>query len=679
MSKSASAPSVTSRTSVNRRLALIAVLFIVSAAIAYPNPANWAIAKANSFLGVSIPQINLPFVLGLDLQGGTRLEYEADLSKIDASEQADAMEGIRDVIERRVNTIGVSEPLIQTAKAGDAWRISAELAGIRDVNQAVKLIGETPILEFKEQNEEPARAITAEEQAKMTADNASTTARANAALERAKQNPADFEKIVSETTQLEEAKANGGDLGFIKDKEAYADIFEALKTDAAGTVHATVIPTERYDIIAKVEETKDAGTEVNVSHILIQFAGATNAVSTSTKEAAKARIDQIRTEVTAENFAELAKKYSEEPGANESAGSLGWFSAGAMVESFEGPALALPKGQISDVVETPFGYHIIFKADERPLKDVRVRASFFKRVIESDIVPAAEPFKNTELTGKNLSRAQLDFDPQSGAAVVSLIFDGEGAKMFAEITKRNIGKPLAIYLDGEPISVPTVNAEITGGQAVISGTFTVQEAKLLAQRMNAGALPVPIHLVSQQTVGPTLGQASVEASVKAGVVGFILVALFMILIYRLPGLLSIVALALYAALTALIFKSLPVTMTLSGIAGFILSIGMAVDTNVLVYERLKEELNDIKRPLGLALEESFKRAWSSIWDGHVTILISCAVLYWFSSSIIRGFAVTLAIGTLLSLFTAFVVTRTLLRGAARTRLAKSDWLFLKKN
>jgi protein-export membrane protein SecD len=667
-----------SRKTVKQRTALLALLFLVTAAIAYPPPANWAIGQVNRALGISIPTINLPFVLGLDLQGGTRLEYEADLSHVEESEQGDAMDGVRDVIERRVNTIGVSEPLVQTAKAGNEWRVTVELAGIRDVNEAVKLIGETPILEFKEQSDEPPRSLTEEEKKKMEADNKAAADAAKAALERAKQKPEDFETIVRETTQIEESKASSGDLGFIKGKEAYLEIFDAVKNDAAGTVHPTVISTPRYDIVAKVEESKDAGTEIHAYHLLISYAGATNSTSTATKEDARRLIETIKKQATAANFIQLSKQYSQEPGASESGGDLDWFGKGVMVEAFETPAFALAKGQISDVVESPFGYHLIYKADERPLHDVRVRASFFEKTLESDIIPPSDGFKNTELTGKNLKRAQLAFDPQTGASQVSLVFDDEGADLFAEITKRNIGKPIAIYLDGQAISVPTVNTEITGGQAVITGTFTIAEAKLLAQRMNAGALPVPITLIAQQTVGPTLGQASVDSSLFAALFGFALVALFMIALYRLPGLISIVALVLYAGISLTLFKLVPVTLTLSGIAGFILSVGIAVDANVLVYERLKEELRAGKA-IASALEEAFKRAWPSIRDGHVTVLISCAVLYWFSSSVIRGFALTLAIGTIISLFTAVVSSRTMLRFLAGTSLSKFGWIFLKKN
>jgi preprotein translocase subunit SecD len=231
-------------------------------------------------------------------------------------------------------------------------------------------------------------------------------------------------------------------------------------------------------------------------------------------------------------------------------------------------------------------------------------------------------------------------------------------------------------LDGKAISTPVVSTEIAGGRAVIQGSGNVEEAKTLARRLQAGALPVGIKLIAQQTVGPTLGADSLTKSLSAGLFGFLFVALFMILLYRLPGVVSIGALVLYAALSASAFKLIPITLTLAGIAGFILSLGIAVDANVLVFERFKEELKEGK-PLLVALEESFRRAWPSIRDGHVTVLISCIVLYGFSSSVIRGFALTLLVGTLISLFTAVVATRTFLRFLAQTGLQKYDWIFLR--
>jgi len=233
---------------------------------------------------------------------------------------------------------------------------------------------------------------------------------------------------------------------------------------------------------------------------------------------------------------------------------------------------------------------------------------------------------------------------------------------------------LAIFLDGQPISIPRVNEPILSGQAVISGSFTLQDAKLLAQRLNAGALPVPIELISQTTVGATLGNDSVQKSLVAGFWGLILVAIFMILYYRLPGLLAVKALLIYTVIILALFKLIPVTLTLAGIAGFILSIGMAVDANVLIFERLKEELR-AGRDLTTAVEQGFRRAWSSIRDSNISSLITCAILFWFGSSIIKGFALTLAIGTLVSMFSAITITRQVLRLIAKWKISHGDWLY----
>ncbi len=406
---------------------------------------------------------NKPFVLGLDLLGGTHLLYQADLSKVDSANQADAMQGIRDVIERRVNYFGVSEPLVQVSGKD---RLIVELAGVSDVNQAIKLIGETPFLEFKEQAPNAQQLID------------------------------DFNK----------------------------------------------------------------------------------------KQAA-------------------------------------------------GKATQLDQLQLNDQV-----------------------------------------FVSTGLNGKHLKKAELIFDPKTGEPQVSLQLNDEGAKLFADITKRNLGKPVAIYLDGVPISVPTVQSVITSGNAVISGKFTPDEAKLLSTRLNSGALPVPIKLISQQTIGASLGQESLAKSLKAGIYGLILVGLFMIVFYRLPGIISVVALIIYVLIVLSVYKVIPVTLSLAGIAGFILSLGMAVDANILIFARMKEELAAGKGLTG-STKEGFSRAWLSIRDSHVTTLIGAIVLYAFTTSIVKGFALTLGIGVLTSLFTAISVTRAFLVLFTGQWFESKKWLF----
>ncbi len=417
----------------------------------YPQAVNKGVDFVNKKTSLGLPHFfNMPFRFGLDLLGGTHLLYQADLSAV--TNKSDAMAGIRDVIERRVNLFGVSEPLVQVS-GND--RLVVELAGIKDVNQAIQLIGETPFLEFKEQ-----------------------------------------------------------------------------KPDAQAIIDAQ------------------------------------------------------------------------------------------------------QKGQR----------------------------------LEED------PFQSTGLNGSHLKKAELVFDPKTYAPQISLELNDEGTKLFAAITKRNLNKVVAIYLDGLPISTPVVQSEIPDGKAIISGKFTPNEAKLLATRLNSGALPVPIKLISQQTIGASLGAQSLAKSLTAGIWGLILVAAFMILFYRLPGVVSVVALMIYVLIVLSIYKVIPVTLSLAGIAGFILSLGMAVDANVLIFARMREELKAGKT-LNQATHEGFSRAWLSIRDSHITTLIGALVLYIFTTSIVRGFALTLGVGVLTSLFTATIVTRNFLNLFIGPRSEKVKWLF----
>lgn len=473
-------------------------------------------AKTNGV--VSLPlTAERPFNLGLDLQGGSHLVYEADVANIAEADRVGALEATRDVIERRVNLFGVSEPVVQVNHGiNGEYRVIAELAGIKDVEEAIKLIGETPILEFKEQiNGQP--AITIDE---------------SLGIELAPESP--------------EGNLN-------------------------------------------IEQTE---------------------------------------------------------GNNEEPAPLEWM--------------------------------------------------------------------NTELTGKHLKRATLQFNPNDGSPEVSLEFNDEGSKLFEDITARNVGKPVAIFLDGYPISVPTVNSKITGGSASISGNFSVEEAKMLVTRLNSGALPVPINLISQKTVEASLGSKSIANSLMAGLIGLLLVSLFMVIFYRLPGILSVVSLLVYGLTVLTFFKSIPivmafllvavmiglifytfnelkifngglavlfsiiglllffyaqqaVTLSLSGIAGIILSIGIAVDANILIFTRVKEEIR-LGKSVSQAVDDGFKRAWSSIRDGNVSTIITCLILMFFGTSAVKGFGTTLFIGVAVSLFSSIVITRTL------AILVLGDWL-----
>ena len=401
----------------------------------------------------------LPYRLGLDIQGGTHLVYQADLGNIQSSDYGNSMDAVRDVIERRVDLFGVAEPVVQVEKSGEDWRLIVELAGIRDINSAIRLIGETPYLEFREAR-----------------------------------------------------------------------------------------PEEERDKILEAQKNKER------------------------------------------------------------------------------------------LVEDPY-------------------------------------FIPTELTGRHVKRTEVRFDQTVFQPQISLELTDEGAIIFEELTKKNVGKQLAIYLDGSPISAPTVQEAISGGKAQITGNFTPESAKELVGRLNAGALPVPITLIVQQSVEASLGQESLNRSLQAALIGFAAVAIFMIFWYRLLGVLAVLALLLYTVLVLAIFKAIPVTVTVAGIAGFVLSVGMAVDANVLIFERLKEELRSGKM-LQDAVLEGFGRAWTSIRDSNVSSIITSLILYWLGTSVVKGFALTLIIGILISMFSAISVTRTLLFAAMSPRMQKMRVLFM---
>jgi len=418
-----------------------------------------------------LPEI--PFKLGLDLQGGSHLVYEADLSSVGKEEYSSAMQGLRDVIERRVNLFGVQEPVVQTQETQGRYRLIVELAGIVDPAEAIRQIGQTPFLEFKEQRPEE-----------------------------------ETQKILDKQKEIED---------------------------------------KNFEELQQIEE---------------------------------------------------------------------WYLG----------------------LEDPY-------------------------------------FQSTSLTGKYLKGAEVSFDQTATyKSLVLLQFNDEGSKIFEDLTSRNIGKPLAIYIDGLPISAPVVQEVISGGRAQITGDFTIEEAKALARNLNAGALPVPIELISQQSVGPTLGKISLEKSLKAGMLGFLAIILFMTLFYRLPGILSALALGIYAALVLSLFKLIPVTLTLAGIGGFILSIGMAIDANVLIFSRMREELRG-QKSFAQSVEDGFNRAWPSIRDGNLTTLLVAMILFGFGTSFIKGFALTLSLGILISMFSAIFITKNFLRCFIRTKLEKINWLW----
>lgn len=527
----------------------VIVLALVAGLIAYPKAVEkWP--RAYAFL--SGPQINL----GLDLQGGIHLEYRADVSQIAEDKIDEAMQAVQDVIERRANAFGVAEPVVYTSKSGSENRLVVELAGVKDIDEAKKLIKDTPFLEFKEEG----------------------------APDESQKIPEDVLKSLNEESQ----------------KKAQEILSKAL-----------------------------AG----------------------------------------EDFATLAKDNSQDPGSKEKGGELDFFKRGLAVPEFEEVLFgeALKSGEIHpELVETEFGWHIVKKLEERGEGDEReVRGAHILLAKTKQPEPQVN-FISTGLTGKNLKDATVQFRSQGlSEPEVSLKFDDEGTRLFAEITKRNVGKRVAIYLDENIISAPTVQTEILSGEASISGNFTVQEAKDLVNRLNEGALPVPIDLISQQSVEASLGEKYLAMSLRAGMVGLALVIVFMLLYYRFLGLVASVALLIYTALMVAIFKlsgltHWQITLTLPGVAGFVLSIGMAVDANILIFERIKEEIRR-GRNVASAVEEGFRRAWTSIRDGNFSSIITAAILIILGTGFVKGFAVTLIIGVLVSMFTAVVVVRTMLR------------------
>ncbi|MEI6587767.1 MAG: protein translocase subunit SecD [Candidatus Moraniibacteriota bacterium] len=556
-----------SRQKLRLKFSLVIVLAILAGLVAYPQ----AVSKIPRLFGIlDKPKVNL----GLDLQGGIHLEYKADTSKVDSAQVGNAMQAVQDVIERRVNAFGVAEPVVYTTKSGGEQRLVVELAGVKDINEAKKMISETPFLEFKEE--------------KMT----------------------EPEKIPEEiiTSANEKSKAKAEDI---------------LKKALAG-----------------------------------------------------------------EDFAVLAKDNSQDPGSKDNGGVYDFQKKGSFVPEYE--AVIFDENVKNDevyskLVETQFGWHIIKKIEIKGDGDDREFKSAHILISKMTQPQPQMDFASTGLSGKNLKSASVQFKSQGlSEPEVSLKFDDEGTKLFADITKKNIGKRVAIYLDGEIITAPTVQSEILNGEAVVTGNYTVEEAKTLVKRLNEGALPVPISLVGQQSVEATLGQVSLEKSLKAGMIGLLLVIIFMLIYYRFLGLIASGALLIYSALMISIFKlsgftPWQITLTLPGIAGFVLSIGMAVDANILIFERTKEEVRKGRNILS-AIEEGFKRAWTSILDGNMSSIITALILVEMGTGFVKGFAVTLIIGVLASMFTAVVITRTILRFILGPWIENRMWLVgAKKN
>ncbi len=706
---------------------------------------NWKLPtiliSALLILVVSIPQNLQPSFmpgvikdmkinLGLDLQGGSQLDYAIDLRKVAIEDQKDVIEGVQEVINKRVNKLGVSEPNIYSSKIGEQNHIIVELAGVKDLDEAKKRVGKTIQLEFKEEND-----VISEEQKQAIGQTAANT------LITVLEAPEDFH-IIGDT----EAKANQDKISFesvdfqfadeikneeisailfnLKDQEIYPSLIEA---DLGLVFNNGKFQEQKGYFILKLLEKQTVDREittdkeVKASQILIAYNDIDANIErtqTEAKDLANEVLAKLNSgEVT---FEDAVTQYSDDPEFKEKSGLLpnNIKNYGPYEKATIDSALGLNEvNQISqNIVETSKGLQIL-RAQEIIESTTEVTAEDQIKYEKIFFSTKPDEWKDTALNGQFFKRAAVAFD-QFARPMVTIEFDAEGAELFEELTETNKGKRIAIFVGGILRSAPEVNEKISGGVAQINGSFDIDEANLLARDLNTGAIPAPISLTGQYTIGPNLGAKSLQQSLIASSIGLLLLLVYMIYTYRVPGVLASAALIAYSVLLLFVIKvalpsilslliallayfavcswivnskekfvekslsfivatfglffltfllSAPVTLTLAGVAGIILSIGMAVDANVLIFERIKEEVAN-NRPYASAVKEGFQKAWSSIRDSNYSSLITCGILYYFGSSIIRGFALNLAAGILISMFSAIVISQTLLMGIKNNKV-----------
>ncbi|MEK7672987.1 MAG: protein translocase subunit SecF [Patescibacteria group bacterium] len=696
--------------------------------------------------------------LGLDLQGGSQLDYKVDLRKVAEADQEGIIEGVQTVIEKRVNALGVAEPNIYRANVGGETHIVVELAETAVLTQddvttylgtekvlaelnddekklvslekAKATVGKTIQLEFKTQKTtvDPEEVAKIKKQAQETLDKLKGGTSFSVTGEEEKQaNPgkvtyekADFIFASDISTSIKDA-ITGLEVGSMSQELIETTGDYIIDETGQAVQNSSLVIVKLLDIKEAVKNKK----EVDVSHILIAYKGLETADAnvTRTEEEAEDLAKEVQAKAAkGDDFAALAKQYSDDASNKEDGGKLvgAVTGAGTYVYDFEQASLNLTKeGEVSEVVKTQFGYHII--------KANALRVDAKEKQYQYEIISYStrpDSWEATALNGEQFVHADVQLD-QFFQPFVSIEFNDEGAKLFEEITGANIGKPIAIFVGGELISSPNVNEKISGGKATITGRFTTDEAKTLARDLNTGAIPAPIVLSGEYTLGATLGQEALDQSLWAGLIGILLVMLFMIIVYRLPGFVASLSLLMYGAIFVflikaqlniyfsllislvifafLVIKTLNskepgwekflsfiiscfafffitfllksgVVVTLAGIAGIVMSFGIATDANILIFERLKEELKAGKTVTN-AIDTAFNRAWTAIRDSNFSSLITCVILFYFGSSIIRGFAFNLAIGILVSMFTAITVTKTLLHAFISKKTGENLWLF----
>ena len=606
----------------------------------------------------------LGLTLGLDLQGGSHLVYQASLfsepeepgmSGQRIPPTADQMDALKRIIERRLNSSGLGEPILQVLGED---RLLVQIPGVSDPDSAKALIGETAQLEFKHRTRNVPQPLEFEAGEIVSYSVVEVTPELFAPPE--EEGEADTEGSDEASTE----ESDSGDSGESEDSNTQDS--DESDTSESESADASASSGEGND------EAEDAAPAVpGPPGLVVEFSDTGFAKFSET-------VDEMRDSLVAGQGA-----------ANIFPDRLAFSLAGAEAQEVEvtyQQTVLLDDGRVVPVGGDPYISEIIgtnkfvialltaFPDADDPMTEAERQFGSGGELVFKLIKGFVD--QDIGLTGDDLARAYPGQHQGSGAPIVNIEFNGEGTRKFAEITTEIAGTndQIAIFLDDEELIAPVAEQAITGGTAFISGRdFTIDRVRDIALLLESGRLPIPIELILEKDVDAILGSDSLEKSVRAGVVGLILVFLFMLLYYRMPGLIAALALLIYALMLIAIFKMLPVTLTLSGVAAAILSVGMAVDANILIFERMKEEMR-AGRTLLSAINIGFNRAWSAIRDSNVSTLITSGILYWFAdtlgATVVQGFAATLAIGVMLSMFSAIFVSRTLLRIVALTAIGR---------